>query len=412
MNIREKNESEFLALLLNKPELLDVIQIKPKQLYLKYNQTTLEYAIECYSRLGYVDINDISSRHKDYDINEFLELWTNTLYYETNYQEQLKNNQEKILQFYKEDLTNYLNAKYKDGQLPYEEYTEKIKNISEISIVNGSDYLTSQEILSNINLKNTRIHLKNFKRLDETLELVKNDFLIIGATTGTGKSGFMLNLMNDLMEDYQCIYFNLEMSKSTIYKRIISINAEIPINSLSNPSDNQKKLMNQALDKIQKSKIIVDNKTNNIKTLKTIIAKYKDNSKHTIVFIDHIGLLKYDTYSNKSIYEQSTEIAKKLRQISMEYDCTIISASQLNRTAYSTGQITLSMLKDSGEVENSSSKIILLSLDKDSNKDAASVKILVDVAKNRDGRTGVMTMDYHKTSQVFKEIEKWKDTKN
>ena len=63
------------------------------------------------------------------------------------------------------------------------------------------------------------------------------------------------------------------------------------------------------------------------------------------------------------------KVAKQLRQICLEYDCTIISASQLNRGAYSSDELSLSMLKDSGELENSASKVILLYRDKDSNKD-------------------------------------------
>ena len=84
----------------------------------------------------------------------------------------------------------------------------------------------------------------------------------------------------------------------------------------------------------------------------------KNEKKHTIVFIDHLGLTRIE--SMKSLYEQTTEVAKELRQICLEYDCTIIGASQLNRGAYNSEEITLSMLKDSGELENSASKVILL----------------------------------------------------
>ena len=64
-----------------------------------------------------------------------------------------------------------------------------------------------------MNEEKARINFNNFKKLNKTLEMVRGDFLIIGATTGMGKSGFMLNLMNDLMTGFQCIYFNIRFTK-------------------------------------------------------------------------------------------------------------------------------------------------------------------------------------------------------
>ena len=121
----------------------------------------------------------------------------------------------------------------------------------------------------------------------------------------------------------------------------------------------------------------------------------------TILFIDHLGLTKVD--GMKSLYEQATEVAKQLRQMCLEYDCTIISASQLNRSAYNSDEVSLSMLKDSGELENSASKVILLHRDKNSSADDDVVEMNVEIAKNRDGVCGLIKMDYDKTKQIFSE---------
>ena len=212
----------------------------------------------------------------------------------------------------------------------------------------------------------------------------------------------MLNLMNELMLDYQCIYFNMEMSKSTIYKRLVSINADIPIKYINNPeTDFQKKKIDNSMNILEKANLIVEHKANDIKQIRSVVAKLKDKNKHTILFIDHLGLTKVD--GTKSLYEQATEVAKQLRQMCLEYDCTIISASQLNRGAYSSDEITLSMLKDSGELENSASKVILMYRDKESSKDNEIVEMNIDVAKNRDGICGIIKMMYDKTKQVFEE---------
>ena len=61
------------------------------------------------------------------------------------------------------------------------------------------------------------------------------------------------------------------------------------------------------------------------------------------------------------------------------------------------------MLKDSGELENSSRKIILLSYKDKKDKDNLEPTMLVDIAKNDNGSTGVTEMKYIKVRQTFNE---------
>lgn len=206
------------------------------------------------------------------------------------------------------------------------------------------------------------------------------------------------------MTGFQCIYFNMEMSKSTIYKRLVSIKADIRVNDVEKPqSDYQRRLIDNAIQEIEKAKLIIEHQATDIKQIRSTVAKLKDKNRHTILFIDHLGLCKCD--GTKSLYEQATEVAKQLRQMCLEYDCTIISASQLNRSAYGSDEVSLNMLKDSGELENSASKVILLYRDKNSSKDDDEPTMNIEIAKNRDGICGTVQMKYDKTKQIFKEIE-------
>ena len=289
--------------------------------------------------------------------------------------------------------------------ITYDYFMESMKNIDNIQLMENVVELKKEEILNSINEEKARINLNHFEKLNNTLKLVQGDFLIIGATTGAGKSGLMINLMADLMTGYQCIYFNMEMSKSTIYKRIVSVNANIKVNDVEHPkTEYQKELIEKTLDKIEQAKLIIEHKASDMTMIKSTIAKMKDKNRHTIIFIDHLGLVKID--GMKSLYEQATEVAKQLRQICLEYDCTIISASQLNRGAYSSDEITLSMLKDSGELENSASKVMLLYKSREAKKEDLMQDMIFDVAKNRDGYTGTIEAVYNKEKQIFTEKNK------
>ena len=401
-NNRVEIENEFLALLLNKNDLFNIIQVRPKWLCLKENQKLLEYCIECFKNFGVVRPDKILEKHKDFDVEYFTNIYLNVFYYDNAWKEQLKISEDSIVKYYKEDIIKVLNEKLENNQIKYDEFMVKMKQLDDIQLNENVLTLTKKEILDNINVENSRIDFKDYPKLNNFLQLVQGDFLIIGATTGAGKSGFMLNLMNQLMLDYQCIYFNMEMSKSTIYKRLVSINADIPIKYINEPeTDFQRKKIDNSMNILEKANLIVEHKANDIKQIRSVVAKLKDKNRHTILFIDHLGLTKVD--GTKSLYEQATEVAKQLRQMCLEYDCTIISASQLNRGAYSSDEITLSMLKDSGELENSASKVILMYRDKESSKDSEIVEMNIDVAKNRDGICGIIKMMYDKTKQVFEE---------
>lgn len=399
---REQIEREFLALILNKNEVIELLQIKPKALHSKKNQKILEYAIECYKQNNVVLPTEIIKIHKDFDVDYFTDILVNTFWHENCWKEQFDIAQESILKFFKEDIIKKLNEQLKQNIISYDYFMENMQKIDEIQLIENATELKKQEILDNINEEKAKINLNKFNKLNNTLKLVQGDFLIIGATTGAGKSGLMINLMTDLMNTFQCIYFNMEMSKSTIYKRIVSVIANIKVNDVENPqTDYQKDVIDKTLDKIEKAKIIIEHKASDMTAIKSTIAKMKDKDKHTIIFIDHLGLVKID--GSKSLYEQATEVAKELRQICLEYDCTIISASQLNRGAYSSDEITLSMLKDSGELENSASKVLLLYKNKNAKKEDLMQEMIFDVAKNRDGYTGIINAIYDKEKQIFRE---------
>ena len=400
---RDEIENEFLALLLNKPDLLELTIIKPQYLHQEKNKKMFEYMVESYKVKGLIDNVYIREKHDDFDIKLWLELFLHTVWYEQSWKQQLELAEESIIKFYKEDIIKKINSQLKEEKISYDEFMVQMKKLDEINPMTKIKSLSSEEILENINVEKTRIVLNNFKNLDNTLKLVQGDFLVIGATTGAGKSGFLLNLMNDVMNNYQCIYFNMEMSKSTIYKRIIAIHGNLPIRYIEKPeTEQQANYINQVINDIDKKEIIIEHKANDIKGIKNVLLKSKNKSKHTIIFIDHLGLTKTSEYK-KSLYEQITEVAKELRQICLDYDCTVIGASQLNRSAYNSEEKTMSMLKDSGELENSASKIIIMSRSETSDNKQPIVTMNLEVAKNRDGMTGVIQMSYDKTKQIFKE---------
>lgn len=405
-NNRQEIENEYLALLLNKNELFDIAQVRPQYLHDKENAKIFEYAKECYEEFKVVNPVKIAEKHKDINFAKMTDLIINTFYYGEAWEEQLKLSEESIVKFFKEDIINVLNKKLEKKEIEYDLFMRKMKELDDIELIKGSETISVEELDENINVENVLIKLLGFPKMNNMLKMVQGDFVIIGAMTGQGKSGFMLNLMNDLMDRYQCIYFNMEMSKSTIYKRLISIKANVLIDDVTHPkTEYQKNIIDEVKRKIENARLIIEHKANDIRQIKNILVKHKDKNRHTILFIDHLGLTRAD--NTKSLYEQATEVAKQLRQMCLEYDCTIVSASQLNRGAYASEKPSLSQLKDSGELENSASKVILLYRNGENKNNSAISEMNIDIVKNRDGVTGFIEMEYDKAKQIFKEKSKF-----
>ena len=82
----------------------------------------------------------------------------------------------------------------------------------------------------------------------------------------------------------------------------------------------------------------------------------------------------------------------------MTVDCTIFLISQLNRQGQDKPRLI--DLKDSGELEQAGTAVLLLS--KQDNTSIADKEYMnLEIAKNRNGRTGVVEFIYDKNNQIL-----------
>ena len=131
---REQIENEFMALVLNKNEVIELLQIKPKLLKNPKNKKMLEYAIECYKEHGIVMPTLIGEKHKDFDVEYFVDL-LDELWYPRTWKKQLEVAQESILKFYKEDYIKVLNEHLKLRRINYNEFMEKMKQLDNVQLL-------------------------------------------------------------------------------------------------------------------------------------------------------------------------------------------------------------------------------------------------------------------------------------
>ena len=390
----ETLEYELLALIINYPELLERNILK-KEYFYGQDQILFNAILTEYKKHKVLLVENLS-KYRGFNLEYYFQLQTDNLW-NTNKEIKFEELQKGIIDKYKRRRFKEITDAYSGN---YEKTIQDLERLLEINYQENS-YINSEDVINSLFNEKRQLKL-GYEEFDKDLNLSQNDLLIIGAGSGTGKTAFALNLLLKLCENYQCIYFNMEMSKDILYKRLIAIKTGISLKDLNNA----KKLSSNDLRKISVASsdlenIILINGSVNTPIVKKNILNIKTD-KHIVVFLDHIGLIKA---SGNSLYEKMTNVAKDLRTICLDCNCTIIGLCQLSRVSQKNNEIPkLQDLRDSGEIEQSARKVVLLyDEEKDSTNENHNMKMII--AKNDDGNRVIKDFVFERYTQRFKEVK-------
>lgn len=390
----ETLEYELLALIINYPELLERNILK-KEYFFGQDQILFNAILTEYKKHKVLLVENLS-KYSGFNLEYYFQLQTDNLW-NTNKEIKFEELQKGIIDKYKRRRFKEITDTYSGN---YEKTIQDLEKLLEINYQENS-YIKSEDVINSLFNEKRQLKL-GYEEFDKDLNLSQNDLLIIGAGSGTGKTAFALNLLLKLCENYQCIYFNMEMSKDILYKRLIAIKTGISLKDLNNA----KKLSSNDLKKVSVASsdlenIILINGSINTPIVKKNILNIKTD-KHIVVFLDHIGLIKA---SGNSLYEKMTNVAKDLRTICLDCNCTIIGLCQLSRVSQKNNEIPkLQDLRDSGEIEQSARKVVLLyDEEKDSTNENHNMKMII--AKNDDGNRVIKDFVFERYTQRFKEVK-------
>ncbi len=387
-------EKTIIGCIYTKPKLVDELFIKEEYFNNTYNRLIFKVSLEFYKKNKTLDMILIYQEYQQYLTNNFMiylsetmELISTTTIFDTY--------QEKLFEVYRNQLIIKCVNKFTKKEITQDQlfdYLEKIKNM-----VSNKNYqfLSEEEIYQIISKENNQINFR-LKTLSNLIKLSEHDLVVIGARPGVGKTGFALNLLEDISNQYKCLYFNMEMSEQQVLRRLVSINSKVPINNLTHTETKyQASIVKDAVKSIANKKLKIFTGLQTTNSIKQLIIK-ESKKEHVVVFIDYVGLIA--GHNNKSPYERITNIVKELRQISLNFDCTIICLAQVNRNGDDAPM--LKDLKDSGELEQSAVSVMLLHNENATKTVDKKVEELdVMVAKNRNGRTGTIKVEYNQFNQ-------------
>jgi replicative DNA helicase len=288
---------------------------------------------------------------------------------------------------------------------------KKMRDISSIGNQILEDYRSGK------NLENRSD--TGFVRLDNILKgMSAGNLIVLAARPKVGKTAFALKIAENVAKTgKKVLFFSLEMQGAELFERILSENAKIPMNSLIDrhfgDQTRTEKERKDELDLIEK----------NMQKLAKLPIKIHDSPAITVnkirlesrmiaglglIVVDYLQLMRSPKrHENRN--QEVGAICRDLKCLAAELGVPILCLSQLNRNSDETQRPTPAELRDSGEIEQSANKLIMLwcAEKKLNNKGELRSKIIgADVALNRRGNTGVTLFNFDGNFMQFSELDK------
>lgn len=245
------------------------------------------------------------------------------------------------------------------------------------------------------------IELKSFPEFSKAARIKTHDSIVLAADTGQGKSSLAINFINDLLYNYPCIYFNLEMDTITVLRRLTAINTGKRLDEIQEYKSNKTTAatVNEALKDITSRKPLqVIQGVYSLENIKDKITEsIKGREDPTVIVIDHALLI--DT-GQTDRYVKFTMISETLRKMAIDNNIIMFVILQQNRSGKEKGKRPGNdSLKETGSWENDATKVCFLWYDENTNRKTLSI------TKNRDGISGDFKIEYTAVTQRYKEVD-------
>ena len=245
-----------------------------------------------------------------------------------------------------------------------------------------------------------------FNRIDEYVgSFMGGDYIVLGATTRTGKTSIALNIsMNVCMQGKKVLFCSLEMPHEQLQNRFVCMTQGL----------NGQKYRASSLDLIEIEKFEAG--LNGLKDWDLHILTdyfltpeklrvYAKGKGFDFVVVDYLGLMSGG--GNKSSYERVTTHSRNLKCIATELNIPMLVLVQLNRKLdeRQDKRPILSDIRESGAIEQDADYVLFAHREGLYTREVPQNELEIIIAKNRHGASNVMEkLDFNLETQRIKSI--------
>lgn len=268
---------------------------------------------------------------------------------------------------------------------------------------------TLEEIEKRYNKKGALIgETTGIENLDKaTGGLQKGNLVVIAGRPSMGKTALALNIASSASKESKVAIFSFEMPKEELADRLLSDEGNVVLGKIKSG-----KLSDQDFIKISEASCTLSNRYAHVydggaltvAEIKAKSMKIKMKTGLDVIVIDYLQLINGCGNSNGNRVYEISKISGELKNLARELNIAVVVLSQLSRATE--GRVDkrpmMSDLRESGAIEQDADIIALLYRDEYYNKDSEDKGICeVLIAKNRNGKTGVIKLNWMPEYQRF-----------
>ena len=243
-----------------------------------------------------------------------------------------------------------------------------------------------------------RYILTGIPELDGRVHLRPGGMNVIGAAPGRGKTALALQIAYNQAKDYRVGYYTLEADDDQLFERLLASTSNTSMDKLTNK---------QTLDKFDFSRIASANKDLAARKLwiqsahgwtTDEIFHHAVAHRYDVIFIDYLQLISCDARDRT---QEVAKISMRIHTLAQRNKILVHALSQVSRDFKGdkkSEEIGMSDLRESGQIEQDADSIMLLYL---ASKGDFSGHRQLKIAKNKQGRTGQLELNWYGETQRF-----------
>lgn len=249
------------------------------------------------------------------------------------------------------------------------------------------------KVIARLKAGTVKLQSTEMELLDKQLDggFSPGEYIILGARPGVGKTALALQLAaRNAAKGRGVFIVSREMSRENLLRRMLCQKSFVPFQNLKSGQldELEWRRIESAAKSMAELPIWISNLVS-IDQLKEAVEGFKDGEIQLLI-VDYLQLLRAPAEWRQDKRGAIEHISKELRTLTIQTRIPLLCLSSLARPPRDMPRWRPSLvdLRESGELEHDADIVLLM------HRDAGAEEAELNVAKNRDGRVGMVRLKY------------------